>query len=253
MVYATKHKRKRLNVMQGITKGIVTGLLFAIGLSVSSDVCAQKIGRKNLASFDNKIFHFGFILSGNKSDFSFNLRDTTMESGLMSVSNAPQAGFNLALLGSAKISRHLRLRFVPGLSFQDRGLNYTFQDSDQSTLKRTEAVNLDLPLLLKIRTDRLTNFAAYALVGAKYSKDMQSQESVNQQLENDDILRIESSNYSVDLGAGIDIFLPFFKFAIEVKTELGLRDVLIQDNNDYTNPIEGLKTRSYIVSLCFEG
>ena len=237
--------------MQGLKKGLIFSLLLAMGLGFNTDLQAQRIGRKNLAGFDNKLLHFGFILSGNKSDFSFDLRDTTLSSGLLGVSNAPQGGFNLALLGSVKLSRHLRLRFVPGLSFQDRGLNYNFDGNN--VLKRTEAVNLDLPLLLKIRTDRLTNFAAYALVGAKYSKDMQSQEAVNQNLENDDILRIESSNYSVDLGAGFDFFLPFFKFAIELKTELGLIDVLIQDQNDYTNPLDGLKTRSYIISLCFEG
>ncbi len=237
--------------MQGLKKELIFILLLAIGLGLNADLKAQRIGRENLAGFDNKLLHFGFILSGNKSDFSFNLRDTTLSSGLLGVSNAPQGGFNLALMGSVKLSRHLRLRFVPGLSFQDRGLSYNFDGNN--VLKRTEAVNLDLPLLLKIRTDRLTNFAAYALVGAKYSKDMQSQEAVNQNLENDDILRIESSNYSVDLGAGFDFFLPFFKFAIELKTELGLIDVLIQDQNDYTNPLEGLKTRSYIISLCFEG
>ena len=237
--------------MQGLKKWLIFSLLLAIGLGYSTDIQAQRIGRKNLAGFDNKLLHFGFILSANKSDFSFDLRDTALTSGLLGVSNAPQGGFNLALMGSVKLSRHLRLRFVPGLSFQDRGLNYNFDGNN--VLKRTEAVNLDLPLLLKIRTDRLTNFAAYALVGAKYSKDMQSQEAVNQNLENDDILRIESSNYSVDLGAGFDFFLPFFKFAIELKTELGLIDVLIQDQNDYTNPLEGLKTRSYIISLCFEG
>ncbi len=240
--------------MQCFKKGFILSILLALGLSFT--VSAQKIGRKNLAGFDNKTFHFGFILSGNKSDFSYSLvEDSAFTSGLMGISNAPQSGFNLALLGSAKLGRHLSLRFVPGLSFQDRGLNYVFAQNFgvDNILKRTEAVNLDLPLLLKIRTDRLTNFAAYALVGAKFSKDMQSQESVNQQLENDDILRIESSNYSLDLGAGIDFFLPFFKFAIEVKTELGLKNVLINDNNDYTNPIDKLKTRSYIVSLCFEG
>ena len=237
--------------MQDLKKGFIFSFFLAIGLGFSTDLQAQRIGRKNLAGFDNKLLHFGFILSASKSDFSFDLRDTTLTSGLLGVSNAPQGGFNLALMGSVKLTRHLRLRFVPGLSFQDRGLNYNF-DGD-NILKRTEAVNLDLPLLLKIRTDRLTNFAAYALVGAKYSKDMQSQEAVNQNLENDDILRIESSNYSVDLGAGFDFFLPFFKFAIELKTELGLIDILIQDQNNYTNPLEGLKTRSYIISLCFEG
>ena len=240
--------------MQSLKKGVLLSLVLFLG--ILSNSAEAQVGRKNLSGFDNKTFHFGFIISGNKSDFSFSLReDTTFSSGLMGVSNAPQGGFNLALLGSAKLGRHLSLRFVPGLSFQDRGLNYTFlEDGDVDViLKRTEAVNLDLPLLLKIRTDRLTNFAAYALVGCKFSKDMQSQENVNQQLENDDILRIDASNYSIDLGAGVDIFLPFFKFAIEIKTELGMRDVLIQDNNNFTDPIEGLKTRSYIVSLCFEG
>ena len=255
MVYATKTELVRFYDMQFAGKKLLCGLIVLLGLMMSLEASAQKIGRKNLAGFDNKIFHFGFLISGNKSDYSYQLKeDTTFSSGLLGVDNTPQNGFNLALLAAAKVSRHLSIRFVPGLSFQDRGLNYTFYqgNSPQSTLMRTEAVNLDLPLLLKIRTDRVTNFAAYALVGGKYSKDMQSQENVNQQL-GDDILRIEAGNYSVDLGGGIDFFLPFFKFSIEIKTELGMKNVLIQDDNDFTNPIEGLKTRSYIISLCFEG
>ena len=82
---------------------------------------------------------------------------------------------------------------------------------------------------------------------------MQSQEDVNQQLQNDDILRIQSTNYSIDLGGGIDIFLPFFKLALELKTELGLINVLIPDESDYANPLESLRTRTYIFSICFEG
>lgn len=237
---------------------LALGLFIGLFMLSSNIASAQRIGRKNLAGFDNKTFHFGFILSGNKSDFSVRMQeDTTFSTGLYGIANSPQGGFNLALLGAAKLNRHLSLRFVPGLSFQDRGLNYTFANSSGDgtnvILKRTEAVNLDFPLLLKIRTDRITNFAAYALVGGKYSRDMQSQEDVNQQLQNDDILRLQSSNYSADLGAGIDFFLPFFKFSIELKTELGLINVLIPDNSNYANPIESLRTRSYILSICFEG
>lgn len=238
---------------------LIIGLFSGLFMLSASEALAQRhLGRKNLAGFDNKTFHFGFILSGNKSDFSFKLEeDTTFSTGLYGISNSPQGGFNLALLGAARLNRHLSLRFVPGLSFQDRGLNYTFANSSgdgvNQVLKRTEAVNLDFPLLLKIRTDRLTNFAAYALVGGKYSRDMQSQEDVNQQLQDDNILRLKSSNYSADLGAGIDFFLPFFKFSIEIKTELGLINVLIPDDSNYANPIESLRTRSYIVSICFEG
>ncbi|HIB77391.1 MAG TPA: PorT family protein [Flavobacteriales bacterium] len=236
-----------------MSKQLVIWLLLGI---LSLPTLAQT-GRKNLSSFDNKRFHFGFIVSGNSSDFRFNLnQDTTFNTSLYGVANAPQGGFNLALLASLNMSRHLKLRFVPGLSFQDRGLMYSFGQSSggvNEILRRTESVNLDVPLLLKIRTDRLTNFAAYALIGAKYSRDMQSQEDVNQQLQNDDILRIQSSNFSMDLGGGIDIFLPFFKLAFELKTEIGLINVLIQDDSNYANPLEGLKTRSYIFSICFEG
>jgi len=214
-------------------------------------------GRKNLASFDHKRYHFGFILSGNKSDFRFDLKqDTAFSTGLYGVENSPQGGFNLALLASFTINRHLRLRFTPGLSFQDRGLAYSFSQSSggiNQILRRTESVNLDVPILLKIRTDRIANFAAYALIGVKYSRDMQSQEEVNQQLQDDDILRIQAPNISIDMGGGIDIFLPYFKFAIELKTEIGLINVLIPDDSDYANPLEGLRTRSYIFSICFEG
>ena len=79
---------------------------------------------------------------------------------------------------------------------------------------------------------------------------MQSQENVNQQL-GDDILRIEAGNYSVDLGGGFDFFIPFFKFSIETK-RVRNENVLIQDDNDFTNPIEGLKTR-YTLFHLFEG
>ena len=59
-------------------------------------------------------------------------------------------------------------------------------------------------LLLKWRTDRMTNVAAYALGGVKYLRDFQSQEDVRQE---EDILRLRSGNVALDLGAGIDIFL----------------------------------------------
>jgi hypothetical protein len=236
-------------------------LLLFITFGLLTLTSFAQTGRKNLASFDNKPYHFGFIISGNTSDFLFDLKqDSTFATGLYGIANTPQGGFNLALLASLNLGRHLKLRFIPGLSFQDRGLNYTFAQgtspnpaNTNEILRRTESVNLDIPLVLKIRTDRIVNFAAYSLIGIKFSRDMQSQEDVNQQLQSDDILRIQATNYSIDLGGGIDIFLPFFKLALELKTELGLINVLIPDDSNYANPIEALRTRSYIFSICFEG
>ncbi len=218
-------------------------------------VSAQQ-GRKNLAAFDSKKYHFGFALSGNQSDFNLTLTpDFSFSDSLLAIVNQPQAGFNLGLVASWDATKNFHIRFIPGLSFQDRALEYRFEKEGESDLKmlRTESVYLNFPLLLKLRTDRVGNFAAYALIGGKFSKDMQSQEETNQQLASDFILRLESGNSSIDLGAGVDIFLPFFKFSIEGKFELGNRNILIQDESRYSAPLQSLKTRSFVLSLCFEG
>lgn len=212
--------------------------------------------RKNLAAFDTKSYHFGFALSGNSSDFDVVLApDFTFTDSLLGIVNDPQPGFNLALVASWDMTKNFHLRFLPGLSFQDRELEYRFLKEGESDVKvrRTESVYLDFPLIMKLRTDRVGNFAAYALLGGKMSKDMQSQESTNQQLQSDFILRLESGNSAVDIGAGVDFFLPFFKFSIEGKFELGRRNVLIQDESRYSTPLESLQTRSFILSLLFEG
>lgn len=217
----------------------------------TSEGWGQGNGRKNLPSFDARPYHFGFILSGNQSDFNFAIADSLSDE-FLGVANLPQAGFNMHLMASYTVTRHLRVRFVPGLSFQDRGLNYDFE-GQSNVVKRTEAVNLDIPLLLKWRTDRINNLAAYAVGGIKYARDFQSQEDVNQQLQTDNILRLKSGNLAADLGAGIDIFLPFFKLSIQATTEHGLLNVLIPDDSNYANPLEYLKTRSFVLSFCFEG
>lgn len=212
------------------------------------DLAQAQRGRMNLPNFDKRPYHFGFILSGNQSDFKFAVADSLGPS-FRGVANQPQGGFNMHLMASYTLTRHLRIRFVPGLSFQERALLYRFEGNEEQ-LERASAVNLDVPLLLKWRTDRLTNVAAYALGGVKYLRDFQSQEDVRQE---EDILRLRSGNVALDIGAGIDIFLPFFKMAIQAKTEHGLLNVLVPGKGDLASPLEFLRTRSFVLSVCFEG
>ena len=125
------------------------------------------------------------LFQATDSDFNLALTpDYSFSDSLQSIINQPQAGFDLGLVASWDATKNLHVRFIPGLSFQDRSLEYRFEEDGGTDLKvrRTESVYLNFPLLLKLRTDRVGNYAAYALVGAKFSKDMQSQEETNQQL-----------------------------------------------------------------------
>lgn len=237
-----------------VQKTIIT---FFFLLVTSATLLAQAPRMRNLPTFDLKKYHFGFLLSTNTSDFFFDYRyNDTFQDSLLGIENRRQSGFNLALLASMNLTKNMSLRFIPGLSFQDRGLNYRFLDADGTTetiLKRTESVYLDFPLLLKLRTDRVNNFAAYALIGGKYSRDMQTQEDVDQSLGNETIIKLQRNDYSIDAGGGLDFFLPYFKFSIEMKTAFGMPNVLIQEETRFSSPIDRLRTRTFIISICFEG
>lgn len=219
---------------------------------------AQKVkGHENLGNFDSRLYHFGFLLSYNQSSFFIDYEpDFTFGDSLLGIENVPQAGFNLALLASFNPIKNVNLRFLPGLSFQDRGLSYRFRKSDGTTetlLKRTESVWLEFPLVLKLRTNRVNNFAAYALFGGKYGLDMQSQKTVSNAVAGNVVLKLQDRDISLDAGGGFDFFLPYFKFGIELKTAFGLRDILIQENNAFTSPIAKLRSRTFVLSLSFEG
>ena len=231
--------------------------LFAAVIACSFSLSAQARGRENLGGFDKRYYHFGFLLSANQSSFFIDYKpDFTFGDSLLGIDNVPQAGFNLALLASLNPIKNVNIRFVPGLSFQDRGLNYTFLEAGggvKTFLKRTESVWLQFPMYLKLRTNRIGNFAAYALAGGCYGIDMQSQKDVNETVAGKIVIKLQKTDLTFDAGGGCDFFLPYFKFGIEMKTSFGMRNLLIQENNKFTDPISKLRTRTFVLSLCFEG
>ena len=221
--------------------------LFVVTL-LGQHMAYAQIGRMNLPNFDARPYHFGFILSGNQSDFKFAVADS-LGPTFQGVANQPQGGFNMHLMASYTLTRHLRVRFVPGLSFQERALLYRFAGNAEQ-LERTSAVNLDVPLLIKWRTDRMTNVAAYALGGVKYLRDFQSQEDVRQE---EDILGSDRAMWLWTWALASTSFSLSSKLAIQAKTEHGLLNVLLPGQGELTSPLEFLRTRSFVLSVCFEG
>lgn len=217
----------------------------------------KRPGIENLASFDERVFHFGFVLGYNKANFraEFNTSNYSMEGdSLIGINVEPQPGFNLGIVSSMKITPSLRLRFVPSLSFQERKVNYTYlwssvADSTETLDQRVESTFLDFPLYFKFRTLRATNFAAFFLAGAKYSLDMASQKDVS----TDEILKIRKPDFSYELGVGTDFFLQYFKFGLELKYSMGIPNSLIQENNRWSRPIDKLNNSMWLLSITFEG
>lgn len=220
---------------------------------------AQKEKPQNYRKFDNRLFHFGFMLGANTSGYSLYQKvDAYQQYGLKSMSVKSQPGAQLGILTTMKVGTPMvRLRFMPSLSFQERVINQVFVDPEDITKEllneeRVNATSLDFPLMFQFRTLRLNNFAAYFLVGGQYSLDLQSQQDATQKFD-DPFIKMKKHDYLGQVGAGLEFFAPFFKFGIEVKYSHSFVNGFIQDNTRSSLPISRIYNSGWIFSIIFEG
>ena len=236
-------------------KLFLTLLIFIV---LGSSSYAQKFKQERYKNFDKRMFHFGFMLGFNSSDFTVYQNVNAYEQfGLKLLENDAQPGGQLGILTTMKLGTPvLRLRFIPTLSFQERLLRYTFEDTvlnkDEIGEERVNSTNLDFPIMLQFRTKRLNNFTAYVLVGGQYSIDLQSQEKASQNYI-DPYIKIRRNDVQGQIGGGLEFFAPYFKFGIELKYSHGFMNSFIQDNTNIANPINKLYNKVWSLSLIFEG
>lgn len=229
-------------------------------LLFSFSALAQKEKPKNYRRFDEKLIHFGFMLGANTANFSLYQKPNAYELfGLKSLSTRSSAGGQVGIVTTLKVGTPVvRLRFIPTLSFQERVLNYAFENPDTTASKdlfveeRVNSTNLDFPLMFQFRTVRLNNFASYVLLGAQYSVDLQSQENASQDY-SDPFIKIKQHDWQAQLGVGVEFFAPYFKFGIELKYSRGLVNSFVRENTYISEPIDKMYNSAWWFSIIFEG
>ncbi|MBS1582976.1 MAG: outer membrane beta-barrel protein [Bacteroidetes bacterium] len=218
---------------------------------------ARGVKTENLPNFDLRRFHFGFLLSYNTSDFFMKLKpQAPFTDSVLVIDHVKQPGFNLGIVASLNMTKNLSLRFLPTLSFQDRILAYQFRKSDGKIArfdKPVESTYLEFPLLLKMRSDRINNFAVYVIAGGKFSMDMASKKDVNNDIDEDIVVKLQRNDYSAEVGGGVDMFLPYFKFGIELKAGIGIPNMLVDDGTRFSTPLQSLRTKVWVLTFTFEG
>lgn len=229
-------------------------------LVVAFPVFSQKEKPQNYRRFDEKLVHFGFMLGANTSNFNVILKpDAYSTYGLKSLTAKSSIGGQVGIVSTLKLGTPVvRLRLLPTLSFQERVMTYNFEDldplatGDKINVERINSTNIDFPLMFQFRTLRVNNFAAYALAGAQYSIDLQSQEDASQDF-NDPFLKIRQNDFQGQVGIGIELFAPFFKFGMEVKYSHGFLNSFVPENTFIANPIDKMYNRAWWFSIIFEG
>ena len=215
----------------------------------------------NLHDFDMKKWHFGFALSYNSSDFFLDRSSnyTFFQDSLQSLNVNARPGFTLGVISSINFSPNFKLRFaIPSLSFQERNLEYTYlrlPDTSEFWTKSVRPVYLDFPAMIKIRTNRINNWAVYCITGIRFGLDMASNKDVDNETASlgDQIVKLRRPDFGFEVGGGLDFFLEYFKLGVELKLGVGMMNVHLRESTQFSNPIDRLRTKVWTLSLTFEG
>jgi len=233
---------------------------------------AQKRKVLNLQNYDQKPYHFGFILAANEMSFSIkpidnlsSIKWTKDQSPdifsdslyVYEITSKGTPGFSIGILGNLRLGMQTDLRFVPTLSFGERLINYSimsYKDGEPSLIAVEKSITstlIEFPLFIKYRSKRLNNFAAYVTGGLNYTLDLASQSKDKENL-NDVSVKIKKHDLLAQIGVGVDFYTNYFKFGTEIRMGYGFFNLIKKDGNLYTDSIERLNSKVFLLSFTFE-
>ena len=172
---------------------------------------------------------------------------------LLSMLSQDQKGFNLGIVSNLRLGKYTDLRFIPTLVFGERILNYQFTDINNNNSlksKRIESTLIDFPISLKYKSERYNNFRTYVMCGVKYSLDIASQSTIDD--EGQELVKLNNHDIMIEGGFGIDFYLQYFKFSPQIKISHGIINILSRDKTVYTQTINNLRTSGWMLSFTFE-
>jgi hypothetical protein len=175
---------------------------------------------------DDKLIHFGFSLGVNFMGYSVTDTNEPVNGEIYHarVRNL-MPGFSVGFITDLRLSRHLNLRFTPGLHFGQRTVTYKTESGAEVRGSEGNGPNTDilslpisLPLYLKWSAEREKNYRPYLIIGGGASYDFGGQKERP--------LYQKKWDYFIDFGFGCDIYFRWFKFCPELKYQIGFANML---------------------------
>ena len=227
----------------------------------------------NLPFFDQAKRNWGFYLGANQMLFTINpktgfqyqsyserqISDIQADSArAYRMVGKPSPGFSVGMVGVARWGRFFELRFVPGLEFGERSIDYTIltyssggRESFMTTNKSVVSTYINAPFHLRFKAVRIHNMRPFIYAGPAFKWDLSSQRKKNDN-PNDIRLKMNKGDVAVDVGVGFDYYTNWFKFGVQIEMSYGINDILIKQNNIYAQSIESIHSKIFQVIFTFE-
>ena len=214
---------------------------------------AQSDNEVNQENHDDKPYHFGINIGYNESHFNFTHHPRFLQyDSIMDVESINNPGINLAWLVNVRVSNHFDIRLHPlDLTFSEKAFLYTQKyQPDTSVTKKVQSITLSFPVHIAFSSDRIGNFKVYTIAGGKFDYDLASNAGASKA---EDLVKLNRSDLSVELGLGFHIYFPYFVLSPEIKLSSGLTNLHARDPNlKYSNVLDKINSRMVTFSLTVE-
>ncbi len=233
------HIRNQFNLF-GKKAGLIAGLLL---LLCASDVFGQRVVK--LPDYDTKKLHYGFQIgvfqSGLHLKRAVNSDSTIMARGVWG------GGFSVGFNMNFALSDELwSFRVLPNIAIYNREVEYSHTDKKLTT----QAVLINLPLMLKYKAQRRRNSRMYMVAGITPSYLVNANAEDSNEAE---ALILQKTNLEISYGIGFDAYFQLFKFAPEIRFSHGLRNVLGSNfNSTLASNLQSATTHQISLYLNFE-
>ncbi|MEL7002628.1 MAG: porin family protein [Bacteroidota bacterium] len=236
----------KLNIRR--TKVVVILLLGFIGCP---QLLAQRSVELNNPNYDNRFLSYGFLIGLHTSTYQLKYSQEFVDDldSVYSISPRFSPGFSLGFIVNFRASDFLDVRLLPTVAFYEHELEYQFLDEPTQT-ELVETTVVEFPVLLKYKSERRGNTRMYMVGGIKPGIEASGKNDIQEG--SDDNLNINQFNLSLDIGFGIDIYYPLFKFSPEIRFSRGITNMLEPNNSPLSAGIDRLNTNTITLFLLFQ-
>lgn len=215
---------------------------------------AQERKVQNKPYIDYRRLHYGFFVGLHAQDMEFVNNGYVTENGECWYADIAQynPGFSVGVLADLRLGTYLSLRALPTMHFGQNSIVFREQNSGEISRQQVKTTYISLPLHLKCSAERFNNYRPYITAGVSPMLNL----TVKKQKQ----LLLKKFDFMVEVGAGCDFYLPYFKLIPELKFAFSLLDVLEKDRSDlldenylkYTHSVDRIASKMIVLSFYFE-
>jgi hypothetical protein len=220
-------------------------ILLFFSLLVYANSFAQTNGAINNPRYDDrKIVTYGFSLAFQTASYRLKYSDffvTPAMDSVHSILPKKRPGFKLGFIVNFRLAQFLDARITPTVSFAEYVIEYNFVGPGEPRTELIESTGVEFPVLFKYKSDRRNNIRMYIVGGITPIIEAAGRSQLEEDLNK---LQIEKFNVNLEVGFGLDMYYPLFKFSPEVRFAYGLVNVLSPVENIKSIGIDELRTKT---------